>query len=188
MAISLKKGETISLDKAAQGELGDVIVAAGWDERSTGGRKIDLDLVVAALGPDGRVPDQKWFIYYGNKKSPGKVIRHSGDNLTGAGDGDDESIFTDFPNLPPTIERLVVAVNSYSRQTFGEVTNAFARAYDSRTGQEYARYNLGQEASTETLMVFAEIYRYNGEWKFRAIGEGMSRAGFCDKYGVTSGF
>lgn len=190
MSVSLQKGGNISLTKEAGGQLSKVSVGLGWDERSTSGAAFDLDASAFALDGSGKVAGDKWFVFYGNLQSPDGSIVHTGDNLTGAGEGDDESINIDLANVPPTIEEIPVAVTIYEAlergQNFGNVKNAFIRIVDQATGQELTRFDLGEEYSLETAVTFGRLYRKDGEWKFQAIGQGYNEglAGLCRDYGV----
>lgn len=175
MTISLKKGANISLSKEADG-LTDIVVGLGWDARSTDGSDFDLDASVFMLGEDGKVLNDKSFIFYGAKKSPCGTIVHQGDNLTGEGEGDDEVIHVNLKDLPPDVKKLSFSVTVYDyesrKQNFGMVSNAFIRILDKTSNKELARFDLSEDASTETAMIFADVYNHNGEWKFKAVGQG----------------
>ncbi len=188
MTISLVKGQNVSLVKAAAdvgGSLDSVTVGLGWDP--LGGRgSFDLDAAAFVLDENERVIGKKWFIWYRNLKSPGKVVVHTGDNLTGDGDGDDEQIRLDLNNLRQVaqqetgkaVKKVLFVVNIYrgqsKGQSFGDIQNAFIRIMDSR-GNVLARYDLGRDFSKETIVSFGEIYDHNGEWKFRAVGAGYQK-------------
>jgi len=189
-----KGDQRFSISKAAHDagiSLGESLVGAGWDI-SRGKDSYDLDLIAAGLDSTGHVPDQDWFIYYGNKHAPGRVVGHSGDNLTGQGKGDDERIRCDFPAIPPSIQRIVFGVNIYrgeqKRQTFGHVDNAFVRIFDKLSGTEYLRYNLTEQFGDVTLVVFGEVYRQGAMWLFRSIGQGETRDQFRQDYGIRTKF
>lgn len=175
MAISLSKGGNISLSKEAPG-LTQILVGLGWDVRSTDGQDFDLDASAFLLAASGKVRSDADFIFYNQPKSPDGAVAHGGDNRTGVGEGDDETINVDLAKLPADIHKIAVCVTIHEaenrRQNFGQVQNAFVRIVNAGNGSEVARYDLSEEASTETAMIFAEIYRYNNEWKFKAIGQG----------------
>jgi tellurium resistance protein TerD len=190
--VSLVKNQSVNLVKAAGPTgLGDCVVGCGWDA-SKRGKSFDLDLVAICLDQNGHLVDSNWFVYYGNLKAPGKVIKHSGDNLTGKGDGDDEQIEFDFPNIPPQVQRVLIAVNIYQSaskgQTFSNVQNAFVRVFDKKTGKELAYYNLGNNFGGYAIMIFGELYRDASGWNFRAVGEGTTQSELSSQYGVPTGF
>lgn len=179
MALSLSKGQNVNLTKAAgPAGLSRITVGLGWDARTTDGTPFDLDSSAIVVGPDGRVVSDRHFVYFNNLDSGDGAVRHQGDNLSGAGDGDDEKISVDLTAMPAGADRVVVAVSIYDadtrKQSFGQVRNAYARVLDDSNGTELARYDLSEDASTETAMVFAEVYRNGAEWKFRAVGQGYS--------------
>ena len=177
MAISLQKGGNVSLSKASP-NLRKVLIGLGWDARSTSGDDFDLDASVFMVGSNGKVRSDADFIFYNQLRSTCGSVEHTGDNRTGAGDGDDESIKVVLAQVPSEIERLVVAVTIHDadarRQNFGMVSNAFIRVLNNDTGRELARDDLSEDASTETAMIFGEVYRHGGEWKFRAVGQGYA--------------
>lgn len=177
MAISLKKGGNVSLTKEAPG-LTAITAGLGWDARVTDGKDFDLDASVFMCGADGKVISDAGFIFYGNKTSADGSITHQGDNLTGAGDGDDEQVKVDLSAVPAEIEKLVFAVTIHEaeirRQNFGQVSNAFMRVLNQAGEVEIARFDLSEDMSSETAMVFGELYRHNGEWKFKAVGAGFA--------------
>jgi len=189
MTITLTKGANVSLTKSAPGLL-TMTVGLGWDERTTSGDSFDLDASAIAVGSDGTVFSDKHFVYFNNLTSPDGSIKHKGDNLTGDGDGDDEQIDIDLGKIPDGIERIVFPVSIYEAerrgQAFGQVRNAFIRVVNSSDGQELARYDLSEDASTETAMIFGELYRNSGEWKFRAVGQGYSSGltGIAKDFGI----
>jgi tellurium resistance protein TerD len=192
VSISLAKGGNVSLTKLAP-SLTKVAVGLGWDVRTTTGADFDLDATALVCGPDGKVLDDRHFVFYNNLTSPDGSVEHTGDNLTGAGEGDDEVVNVNVSAVPSGVDKVVFAVSIYEGgtrgQSFGQVVNAFIRVVDATTGAELARYDLTEDASTETAMIFGELYRHNGEWKFRAIGQGYASglAGIAKDYGVNVG-
>ncbi len=191
MSVSLTKGGNVSLTKAAPG-LSSVVVGLGWDARTTDGQAFDLDASAIVCNADGNVVSDKHFIFYNNLASPEGAVRHSGDNLTGEGGGDDEQVTVNLAGLPPEAARVVFPVSIYDAatagQTFGQVRNAFIRVVNSADNAELARYDLSEDASTETAMVFGELYKNGDEWKFRAVGQGYSAglSGIARDFGVTA--
>ena len=194
MAVTLSKGNKVSLSKAAAdsgvASLTKVVVGLGWDtNRYDGGADFDLDASAFQLGANGKVSSDSDFIFYNNKVGAG--IEHTGDNRTGEGDGDDEQIKVDLNAVPSSIEKVafVVTIDQYAErnQNFGMVENAYIRIFDEVTGTEIIRYDLGEDFSIETAVVVGELYRHNGEWKFNAIGSGFSGglAALCQNYGVN---
>jgi tellurium resistance protein TerD len=175
MGVSLSKGGNVSLTKAAPG-LKAVAVGLGWDVRSTTGTDFDLDASALGLADNHKIVSDEYFVFFNNATSPEGAIAHQGDNLTGEGEGDDEVINVDLSTLAPTVDSIVFPVSIYEGdargQSFGQVRNAFIRVVDQSNGTELARYDLSEDASTETAMVFGELYRSSGEWKFRAVGQG----------------
>lgn len=190
MPVSLSKGQKVSLTKNNPG-LVNVVVGLGWDvnQFDTGG-DFDLDAAAFLLTDSGKVSDPKDFIYYGNLTHPSGSVQHLGDNLTGAGDGDDEQIKIDLSKIPANITKIAFTVTIYEpeqrRQNFGQVNNAFIRIYNEATGEELLRYDLGEDFSIETAAVFGELYKNGDEWKFNAIGSGYQGglAALCASYGV----
>ena len=177
MAISLNKGGNVSLSKSDPG-LRKISVGLGWDVRATEGAGFDLDASVFLLTDSGRVRSDSDFIFYNNLRSADGSIEHTGDNLTGEGEGDDEQIRVDLSAVPADIAKLAFSVTIHDaearRQNFGQVSTAFIRVVNSETDNEIVRYDLSEDASTETAMVFGEVYRNSGEWKFRAVGQGFA--------------
>lgn len=175
MAINLSKGGNINLSKEAPG-LRKVRIGLGWDVRATDGAAFDLDAMALLVKEDGKASSDADLIFYNNLKHGSGAVEHTGDNRTGQGEGDDESILVELARVPAQIQRIVVSVSIHdgrSRgQNFGQIRNAFIRVVDDETGTEVARYDLSEDASTETLMVFGELYRHNADWKFRAVGQG----------------
>ena len=176
MAIPLSKGGNISLTKADP-SLKNIIVGLGWDVRETDGETFDLDASILMVQADGKARSDRDFIYYHQKDSACGAVHHTGDNRTGAGDGDDESIHVFLDKVPAEIHKLIVCVSIYDadkkKQNFGQVLNAFIRLVNKESLQEVTRYDLSENASTQTAMILGEIYRYEGEWKFRAVGQGF---------------
>ena len=181
MSVNLQKGQKVELRKNNGGALRRVMVGLGWDEiqQSRGlfsPKPQDIDCDASAfLCVNGRLKDVKDIVYFGNLNHFSGCVRHMGDNLTGAGDGDDEQIMVDLAALPSQYDRIIVVVNIYQaaqrRQHFGMIRNAFIRICDAETNQELLKYNLSENYSGMTAMVFGELYRYNGAWKFNAIGQ-----------------
>lgn len=194
MGVSLSKGGNVSLTKqAGTAGLSAITVGLGWDARSTTGADFDLDASALGVAATGKVVTDAWFVFYGNLTGPGEAIRHTGDNLTGEGEGDDEQIVVNLATLPAEVDKIVFPVSIYDAdsrsQSFGQVRNAYIRVVNQADSQELARYDLSEDASTETAMVFGEVYRNAGEWKFRAIGQGYASglAGIARDYGVSIG-
>ncbi|MFE4974181.1 TerD family protein [Kitasatospora sp. NPDC056651] len=190
MGVSLAKGGNVSLSKEAPG-LSAVIVGLGWDVRTTTGADYDLDASALLCNALGKVVSDQHFVFFNNLRSPEGSVEHSGDNLTGGGDGDDEQIKVDLDRVPVDVAKVVFPVSIYDAdarlQNFGQVRNAFIRIVNQANGQEIARYDLTEDASTETAMVFGELYRNGAEWKFRAIGQGYASGlrGIATDYGVN---
>ncbi|MET8446273.1 TerD family protein [Streptomyces sp. NPDC005209] len=189
MGVTLAKGGNVSLSKAAP-NLTNVMIGLGWDARSTTGAPFDLD-ASALLCQGGRVLGDEWFVFYNQLKSPDGSVEHTGDNLTGEGDGDDETILIDLPAVPAICDKIIFPVSIHQAdergQTFGQVSNAYIRVVNQADGAELARYDLSEDASTETAMIFGELYRYQGEWKFRAVGQGYASGlrGIALDFGVN---
>ncbi|WP_030620439.1 TerD family protein [Streptomyces sclerotialus] len=190
MAITLAKGGNVSLSKEAPG-LTAVVIGLGWDVRTTTGTDHDLDASALLCGESGKVVSDQHFVFYNNLKSPDGSVEHTGDNLTGEGEGDDEQIKVDLAAVPADVARVVFPVSIHDAearaQNFGQVRNAYIRVVNQADGQEIARYDLSEDAATETAMVFGELYRHGGEWKFRAVGQGYASglAGIATDYGVN---
>jgi tellurium resistance protein TerD len=190
MGVNLTKGGNVSLTKAAPG-LTSVTLGLGWDARTTDGGSFDLDASALGLDANGKVPDNGFFVFYNNKRSSDGSIEHGGDNLTGEGEGDDEVIRVNLAAVPPQIQKVAVAVSIYEADvkgvSFGQVRNAYIRVVNQSDNTELARYDLSEDASTETAMVFGELYRNNDEWKFRAIGQGYASglSGIAQDFGVA---
>lgn len=189
MSVTLAKGGNVSLTKAAP-NLTQVQIGLGWDARSTTGAPFDLDASALLCG-SGRVLGDEYFVFYNNLRSPEGSVEHQGDNLTGDGDGDDEVVQVNLDLVPVQVDKVVFAVSIYDAdsrmQNFGQVSNAYIRVVNLNDGQEIARYDLTEDASTETAMIFGELYRYQGEWKFRAVGQGYASGlrGIALDFGVN---
>lgn len=190
MPVSLQKGQKVSLTKGNPG-LSKVVVGLGWDvnQFDTGG-DFDLDAAAFLLTDSGKVSKSEDFVFFGNLTHPSGSVQHMGDNLTGAGDGDDEQIKVDLSKVPANISKVAFTVTIYDaevrHQNFGQVNNAFIRIYKEDTGEELLRYDLGEDFSIETAAVFGELYKNGSEWKFNAIGSGYQGglAALCANYGV----
>jgi len=176
MSVSLTKGANISLSKEAPG-IEELQIGLGWDARSTDGVDFDLDASCFMLNASGKVRNDYDFIFYNNLKSACGSVEHTGDNLTGAGDGDDETILVDLNKVPADVEKLAFTVTiheaSARHQNFGMVSNAYIRIVNRKDNKEVARFDLTEDASTNTAMIFGEVYRHSGQWKFRAVGQGF---------------
>ncbi len=191
MSVNLTKGGNVSLTKQAPG-LTAVIVGLGWDARTTDGQAFDLDASAIVCNADGKVLSDKHFVFFNNLTTPDGAVQHTGDNLTGEGGGDDEQV-RGQPRRPAAPRRRGSFSLSRSTtgdtvgQTFGQVRNAFIRVVNQADDAELARYDLSEDASTETAMVFGELYRNNDEWKFRAVGQGYSAGltGIARDFGVN---
>jgi len=190
MAISLAKGGNVSLSRTDP-SLTKILIGLGWDARSTTGEEFDLDASLFMTGETGKVPSDAHFIFYGQLASVDGSVNHTGDNRTGEGDGDDEAIQVELTRVPISIQKLVVAVTIHDaearRQNFGQVSGAFMRIVNDATGVEIARFDLSEDYSTETAIIFGEVYRHNAEWKFRAVGQGFASGldALCRQYGVN---
>lgn len=194
MAVALQKGGNVSLAKeAGSTPLTNLVIGLGWDTRTTSGAEFDLDASALLLGTSGKTLSDSHFIFYNNLDSPDRAVHHTGDNLTGEGDGDDEVIEIDLTTLSPDIDRIIFPVSIHDaearRQNFGQVLNAFIRVINASNDVELARYDLSEDASVETAMIFGELYRSKNEWKFRAIGQGYASglAGIVRDFGVNVG-
>lgn len=177
MAISLTKGGNVNLSKEAP-SLTNMTVGLGWNPRATDGQAFDLDAVAFLVNDTGKVRADSDFIFFNNLKSSDGAVEHTGDNRTGEGDGDDETIMVDLTRLPADVSKVIFCAVIYDgqnrKQNFGQVSNAYIRIVNANGGSEVARYDLSEDSSTETAMVFGELYRHNGEWKFRAVGQGFA--------------
>ena len=176
MAVSLSKGGNVSLTKEAPG-LSKIVVGLGWDPRVTDGAEFDLDASVFLCGENGKIRSDADFIFYNNKTSADGSVEHLGDNRSGEGEGDDEQVKIDLSAVPQNVAKLAFAVTIHEagsrNQNFGQVTNAFMRVVNADGEAELARYDLSEDYSVETAMIFGEVYRHNSEWKFKAIGAGF---------------
>ncbi|WP_042400816.1 TerD family protein [Streptacidiphilus carbonis] len=190
MGVSLSKGGNVSLSKEAPG-LTAVLVGLGWDARTTTGADFDLDASAILTSETGKVVSDKDFVFYNNLKSADGSVEHTGDNTTGEGEGDDEVIKVNLAGVPANVAKIVFPVSIYDAETrlqsFGQVRSAYIRIVNQAGGQEIARYDLTEDASTETAMVFGELYRNGAEWKFRAIGQGYASGlrGIAQDFGVN---
>ncbi|PRH76843.1 chemical-damaging agent resistance protein C [Streptomyces solincola] len=190
MAVSLSKGGNVSLTKEAPG-LTAVTVGLGWDVRTTTGTDFDLDASAIGVDGSGRVASDGHFVFFNNKATPDQTIVHTGDNRTGEGGGDDEQINVNLAGLPANVDKIVFPVSIYDAvsrsQNFGQVRNAYIRIVNQAGGAEIARYDLSEDAATETAMVFGELYRHGAEWKFRAVGQGYASGleGIARDFGVN---
>lgn len=176
MPISLSKGGNVNLSKEAP-SMTKMVVGLGWDVRATDGAAFDLDAVGFVLGANGKVRNDNDFIFFNNKQNAEGSVTHGGDNRTGDGDGDDETIIIDLSKMPADADKVAVCVVIYDaetrRQNFGQVSRAYVRVVNDAGQQEIARYDLSEDGSTEAAMIFGEVYRHNGEWKFKAVGQGF---------------
>ena len=191
MALSLSKGQNISLSKTDPG-LRKVLIGLGWDERQTDGQDFDLDASLFMLTEGGKCRSDADFIFYNQMTSSCGSVAHTGDNRTGEGDGDDEAIKVDLAQVPQDVQTLAVTVTIHDhearRQSFGQVANAFIRVVNDETSAEVVRYDLSEDYSTETAMVFGELYRHGAEWKFRAVGQGYAGGlgAMATQYGLSA--
>ncbi len=189
MSVALTKGGNVSLSKSAA-NLTSIAVGLGWDARSTTGADFDLDASALLTGDNGKVLSDAHFVFFNNLKSPEGSVEHTGDNLTGEGEGDDEVINVELPLVPLEAQKIVFTVSIYEAeargQSFGQVANAYIRVVNRADGSELARYDLSEDASTETAMIFGEVYRRDNEWKFRAVGQGYASGlrGIAIDFGV----
>ncbi|KJV05743.1 TerD family protein [Methylocucumis oryzae] len=190
MSISLNKGGNLSLSKTDP-NLKNILVGLGWDVRPTDGTDFDLDASAFMLTDSGKVRSDSDFIFYNQLRSTCGSVEHTGDNRTGAGDGDDEVIVVLLDKVPTDIQRISFTVTIHDaearKQNFGQVSHAFVRIVNKDTQQEVARYDLSEDASIETAMIFGDIYKHNGEWKFRAVGQGYAGglAALARQYGIN---
>ncbi len=190
MAVRLTKGGNVNLSKEAPG-LSAVLFGLGWDVRTTTGEDFDLDASAVVCGESGKALSDQHFIFFNNLKSPDGNVEHLGDNRTGAGEGDDEVIKVNLASLPADVNKVAFMASIYDadtrRQAFGQVRNAYIRVVNTADNNELARYDLSEDYSTETALVFGELYRSGAEWKFRAVGQGYASglAGVASDYGVS---
>ena len=177
MAVSLTKGSNVNLSKEAPG-LNKIVVGLGWDARATDGAAFDLDASVFLVKMDGKVRSDGDFCFYNNRVVGEGSVQHQGDNTTGAGEGDDETVKVELSKVPGELDKIVFAVTIHDaearKQNFGQVNHAYIRIVNEDGGAEIARYDLSEDASIETAMIFGEIYRVGAEWKFKAIGQGFA--------------
>lgn len=189
-SVNLSKGGNVDLTKTNPG-LTAVVVGLGWDPRTTDGVKFDLDASVVLCDASGKAPDGAHFVFYNNLVDPSGAVAHQGDNQTGDGDGDDEMVFVDFAKVPATIDKMVfiVSIDSAAErgQNFGQVGGAYIRVLNANDGAEIAKYDLQEDASANTSLIFGEVYRNGAEWKFRAVGEGYVNglAGVISAFGLN---
>lgn len=190
MAVNLQKGQKIDLTKGSSG-LCNLIIGLGWDtNKYSGGEAFDLDAAAFLLGENGKVVNDTDFIFYNNLRHGSGAVEHQGDNLTGDGDGDDEQVKVDLAKVPLVYQKIAftVTINDAEtrKQNFGQVNNAFIRIVNEANGQELLRFDLGEDFSVETAVVFAELYRHAGEWKFSAVGSGFKGGleAVCQNFGI----
>lgn len=192
MAISLNKGGNLSLSKTDP-NLVRILIGLGWDERATDGASFDLDASAFLLTVTGKVRGDHDFIFYNQLTSLDNSVEHTSDNRSGQGDGDDETLLVNLSKVAPEVEKIAITVTIHDAQArsqnFGQIANAFIRIVNQDTQVEVVRFDLAEDYSTETAMVFGEVYRHNGEWKFRAVGQGYSGglAAMCQQYGIQTG-
>ncbi|WP_434671016.1 TerD family protein (plasmid) [Klebsiella sp. B345] len=177
MAVSLVKGGNVSLTKEAP-SMNVALAGLGWDARVTDGQAFDLDASVFLVGDDGKVLSDSHFVFYNNTTSPDGAVQHQGDNRTGEGEGDDEQVKIELSKVGAEVKKLVFAVTIHEadarKQNFGMVSNSYMRVVNNDNGAEIARFDLSEDASTETAMIFGELYRHGAEWKFKAVGQGFA--------------
>lgn len=191
MAITLSKGQKVSLTKGNPG-LKNIVVGLGWDtNKYDGGFDFDLDSAAFLLGENDKVNSDSDFIFYNNLKHSSGAVQHLGDNLTGEGDGDDEQVKLDLSLVPQNVNKIAFTVTIHEaqerRQNFGQVNNSYVRVLNADTNQELLKYELGEDFSIETAVVVCEIYKNNGEWKFSAVGAGFEGGleALCKQYGLN---
>jgi tellurium resistance protein TerD len=190
MAVELTRGGNLSLEKASPG-LTNILVGLGWDERSTDGASFDLDASAFMLNEGEKVRSDADFIFYNQLRSSDGSVEHTGDNLTGEGEGDDESLKIQLPGVPQDVTKVAftVTINDAEKngQNFGMIRNAFIRVVNTADQSEICRYDLTEDFSTETALIFGELYRHSGEWKFRAVGQGFQGGlrALCQNFGVN---
>ena len=190
MAISLNKGGNLSLSKTDP-SLNQVLIGLGWDARATDGADFDLDASAFLLAANDKVRGETDFIFYNQTRSPEGSVEHTGDNRTGEGDGDDEAVKINLAKIPTDVQKIAITVTIHDAesrgQNFGHVQNAFIRVVNDQTNVEIVRFDLNEDYSTETAMIFGELYRHNGEWKFRAVGQGYNGGlrAMCGQYGIS---
>lgn len=177
MAVSLSKGGNVSLSKEAPG-LSNIVIGLGWDSRATDGEAFDLDASAFLVKEDGKVRNDSDFVFYNNVKSSDGSVEHTGDNTTGEGEGDDEQIKANLNGIPSEIAKIAFGVTIHDaenrKQNFGMIQSAFIRVFNAANDQEIVRYDLSEDFSIETALIFGELYRHGGEWKFKAVGQGFA--------------
>lgn len=189
-SLTLSKGSNLSLSKADP-QLRRAMIGLGWDPRTTAGEQFDLDASALLLTAGGKVRSNDDFIFYNQLSSTDGSVVHQGDNRTGEGEGDDEQILIDLAAVSPEIEKIVIVVSidqaEARRQNFGQIRDAFCRVVNEDTDNEIVRYDLTEDAAAETCMIFSEIYRHNGDWKFRAVGQGYATGlrGIASDFGIS---
>ena len=187
--LSLAKGNNLSLTKSDPG-LQKAVVGLGWDPRTTTGEPFDLDASALMIGANGKVRSSDDFIFYNQPAAKDGSVTHLGDNRSGAGEGDDEQILLDLSTMAADVERVVIVVSidqaDVRHQNFGQVRGAYCRVVNQDNDSEIVRFDLSEDAAPETSMIFAEVYRNNGEWKFKAVGQGYASglAGIVTDFGV----
>ena len=190
MAISLNKGGNLSLSKTDP-SLNQVLIGLGWDARATDGVDFDLDASAFLLAANDKVRGESDFIFYNQTRSPEGSVEHTGDNRTGEGDGDDEAVKINLAKVPADVQKIAITVTIHDAQNrgqnFGQVQNDFIRVVNDQTNVEIVRFDLNEDYSTETAMIFGELYRHNNEWKFRAVGQGYNGglSAMCSQYGIN---
>lgn len=193
MAVSLKKGQKVDLTKKNPG-LKKVVIGLGWDtNKYDGTHDFDLDAAAFLTGENGKVTSDNDFVFYNNQKDPSESVTHLGDNLTGAGEGDDEQVKIDLEKVPANIQKISFTVTIHEAaersQNFGQVSNAFIRVVNETSDEELIRYDLSEDFSIETAVVVGELYRHGSEWKFAAVGSGFEGglAALCGNFGIDAG-
>jgi tellurium resistance protein TerD len=190
VAVRLTKGANVNLSKEAPG-LAAVFFGLGWDVRTTTGEDFDLDASAVVCGANGKVLTDSHFIFFNNLKTPDGTVEHAGDNRTGVGEGDDEVVKVNLAGLPADVDKIAFFASIYDaetrKQAFGQVRNAYIRVVNQADNVELARYDLSEDYSTETALVFGELYRNGAEFKFRAVGQGYASglAGVASDFGVA---
>ncbi len=187
MAIQLSKGGRINLSKSEPG-LQKVGVGLGWDTNQYAGAQFDLDASVFLISENGKIPNENYFIFYNNLTSPNRSVEHKGDNRTGAGDGDDETVYISLDSVENNVKEILFVATIHDgeirKQNFGQIKNAYIRIYNLSTGEEIAKYELDEDFSYETGIEFGRLYKKSNEWRFMATGQGYESGlqGFVDRY------
>lgn len=190
MAITLQKGGNLSLSKTDPG-LNKIVIGLGWDARSTDGAEFDLDASAFLVNSSGKTRSEADFIFYNQQRTQDGSVEHTGDNRTGEGDGDDESIKVNLGLIAADVEKIIITVTIHDadlrKQNFGQVSNAFIRIVNEDSNIEVVRFDLAEDASTEAAMIFGELYRHGAEWKFRAVGQGFNGGlkAMCSEFGIN---